>query len=30
MDPELEVTRVQKFINKATILKTIAERKKSS
>ncbi|GAY69136.1 hypothetical protein CUMW_269710 [Citrus unshiu] len=30
VDPELEVPRVQKFINKATILKTIAERKKSS
>ena len=30
MDPELEVPPVQKFVNKATILKTIAERKKSS
>ncbi|GAY68023.1 hypothetical protein CUMW_260930 [Citrus unshiu] len=30
VDPELEVPRVQKFVNKATILKTIAERKKSS
>ena len=30
MDPKLEVPRVQKFVNKATILKTIAERKKSS
>ena len=30
MDPELEVPRVQKFVNKATILKKIEERKKSS
>ncbi|GAY54609.1 hypothetical protein CUMW_158060 [Citrus unshiu] len=30
VDPELEVPRVQKFINKDMILKTIAERKKSS
>ncbi|GAY66130.1 hypothetical protein CUMW_246300 [Citrus unshiu] len=30
VDPELEVPRVQKFVNKVTILKTIAERKKSS
>lgn len=30
VDPELEVPRMQKFVNKATILKTIAERKKSS
>ena len=30
MDPKLEVPRVHKFVNKATILKTIAERKKSS
>ena len=30
VDLELEVPCVQKFINKATILKTIAERKKSS
>ena len=30
VDPELEVPRVQKFVNKATILKTIAEMKKSS
>ena len=30
VDPELEVPRVQKFVNKATILKMIAERKKSS
>ncbi|KAH9704323.1 hypothetical protein KPL70_011410 [Citrus sinensis] len=30
VDPELEVPPVQKFVNKATILKTIAERKKSS
>ena len=30
MDPELEVPCVQKFVNKATILKTIEERNKSS
>ncbi|KAH9768815.1 Integrase catalytic domain-containing protein [Citrus sinensis] len=30
VDPELEVPRVQKFVSKATILKTIAERKKYS
>ncbi|XP_006485823.3 uncharacterized protein LOC102613000 [Citrus sinensis] len=30
VDPKLEVPRVHKFVNKATILKTIAERKKSS
>ncbi|KAH9671720.1 peroxidase 21 [Citrus sinensis] len=30
VDPELEVPRVEKFINKATILKMIEERKKSS
>ena len=30
VDPELEVPRVEKFVNKATILKTIAERKKPS
>lgn len=30
MDPELEVPRAQKFVNKATILKTIAERNKPS
>ena len=30
VDTKLEVPRVQKFVNKATILKTIAERKKSS
>ena len=30
VDPELDVPRVQKFVNKATILNTIAERKKSS
>lgn len=30
VDLELEVPRMQKFVNKATILKTIAERKKSS
>ena len=30
VDPELEVPRVQRFVNKVAILKTIAERKKSS
>ena len=30
MDPELKISRVEKFVNKATILKTIEERKKSS
>ena len=30
MDSKLEVPRVQKFVNKAAILKTIAKRKKSS
>ena len=30
VDPELEVPHVEKFINKAMILKTIEERKKSS
>ena len=30
VDPKLEVPRVQKFVNNATILKTIAEMKKSS
>ena len=30
VNPDLEVPRVQKFVNKATILKTIAERNKSS
>lgn len=30
VDPELEVPRVQKFVNKATVLKAIAERRKPS